>query len=155
MSSVHQFSSVSQSYIMGCIMPGFPVHHQLPDIAQTHVHQVGDATQQFHLLSSPLPSAFNLSLHQVFSDESVLPIRWPKHWRFSFCIDPSNEYSGLISLTWTGWIYLQSKGLSRVLSSTQFKSINSVVLSFLYGPTLTSTHDFWKNHSFDSTDLYW
>ena len=82
---------------MGYSMAGSPVHHQLPEIAQTQVQQVGDATQQFHLLSSPLPSAFNLSLHKGLSDESVLPINWPKYWRFSFSISPSNEYSGLIS----------------------------------------------------------
>ena len=69
-----------------------------------------------------------------------------KYWSFSFRISPANEYSGPISFRWTGWISLQSKGLSRV---SQFKSINSSVLSFLYSPTLTSIHDHWKNHSFD------
>ena len=58
-------------------------------------------------------------------------------------------------LGWTGWISLQSKGLSRVFSTPQFKSINSSVLSFLYSPTLTFIHDYWKNHSFDQMDLYW
>ena len=56
---------------------------------------------------------------------------------------------------WTGWISLQSKGLSRVFSNIRFKSINSSVLCFLYSPTLTSIHDYWKNHSFDKTDLCW
>ena len=90
-----------------------------------------------------LPSIFPSI--RVFSHESVLHIRGPKDWSFSFSISPSNEYSGLI-LGWTGWISLQSKGLSRVFSN---KSINSLVLSFLYSPTLTSMHDYWKNHSFD------
>ena len=73
-----------------------PVHHQLPELIQTHVHRVGDAIQPSHLLSSPSPPAFNHSQQQGFS-ESVLRIRWPKYWRFSFSISPSNEYSGLIS----------------------------------------------------------
>ena len=82
---------------MHCSTPGLLVHHQLPELAQTHVHGVGDAIQPSHPLSSPFPPAFNLSQHQVFSNESVLCIRWPKYWNFSFSISPSNEYSGLIS----------------------------------------------------------
>ena len=77
--------------------PGLPVYHELLGLAQTHVHRVGDAIQPSHPLSSPSPSALNLSQHQVFSNESALPIRWPKYWNFSFSISPSNEYSGLIS----------------------------------------------------------
>ena len=82
---------------MDCSTPGFPVNHQLPELAQTHVHQVGDAIQPSHLLSSPSPSAFKPSSIRVFSNESVLYIRWPKYWSFSFSVSPSNEYSGLIS----------------------------------------------------------
>ena len=104
-----------------CNTPGFPVHHQLPELTQTHVHRVGNAIQPSHPLSSPSPPAFNLSQHQGFSNESVLWIRWPKYWSFSFSISPSNEYSGLISFRWTGWISLQSKGLSRVFSNTTFQ----------------------------------
>ena len=92
-----------------------------------------------------LPSIFPSI--RVFSNESVLHIRWSKYWSFS--IIPSSEYSGLISLGWTGWISLESKGLSRVFSTPQFKSINSLVLSFLYSPTLTSISDYWKNYSLD------
>ena len=77
--------------------PGLPVHHQLPQFTQTHVHQVGDAIQLSHPLSSPSPPTFNLSQHQGLSNDSVLRIRWPKYWSFSFSISPSNEYSGLIS----------------------------------------------------------
>ena len=73
-----------------------PVHHQLPELTQTHVHRVGDAIRPTHPLLSPYPP-FNLSQHQVFSIESVLCIRWPKYWRFIFSISPSNEYSVLIS----------------------------------------------------------
>ena len=82
---------------MDCSTPGFPVHHQLLEIAQTHVCWVGDAIQPSHPLSSPSPPAFNLSQQQVFSNESVLCIRWPKHRSFSFRISPLDEYSGLIS----------------------------------------------------------
>ena len=96
-----QFSSVAQLCLTPCdpmnrrSMPGLPVHHQLPEFTQTHVHQVGDAIQPSHPLLSP-------SLHifpsiRVFSNESALRIRWPKYWSFSFNISPSNEYSGQIS----------------------------------------------------------
>ena len=78
-------------------MPDFPVHHQLPELAQTHVHQVSDAIQPSHPLLSPSPPAFNLSQHQsLFQLVSSLH-QWPKNWSFSFSISHSNEYSGLIS----------------------------------------------------------
>ena len=82
---------------MDCSTPGLPVHHQLPEFTQTHVHWVSDAIQPSHPLSSLLlpPSIFP-SL-RVFSSESTLCIRWPNYWSFSFSISPSNEYSGLIS----------------------------------------------------------
>ena len=82
---------------MDCSMPGFPVHHQFPEPAQTHVHRVGDTMQPSHPLHPLLllPSIFPSI--RVFSTESVLHIRWPKYWSFSFSISPSNEYSGLIS----------------------------------------------------------
>ena len=91
-----QFNSVPQSCPAlcnptDCSMPGLPVHHQLPELAQTHVHQVGDAIKPSHPLLSPSSPAFNLSQQQG------LHIRWPKYWSFSFSISPSNEYSGLIS----------------------------------------------------------
>ena len=77
--------------------PGLPVHHQLPEFTQTHIHQVSDAIQPSHPLSPPSPPAFNLSQHQGFANESVLCIRWPKYWSFSVSISPSSEFSGLIS----------------------------------------------------------
>ena len=77
--------------------PGLPVHHQLPELSQTHVHWIGDAIQPFHPLSSPSLPAFIFPSIRVFSDESALRIRWPNYWSFSFNINPSNEYSGLIS----------------------------------------------------------
>ena len=76
---------------MDCSKPGFPVHHQLSEFTQTHVHRVGDAIQLSHLLSSPSPPAFSLAQHRSFSKESVLFIRWSKDWSFSFSISPSNE----------------------------------------------------------------
>ena len=81
---------------MDCSTPGFPVHHQLLELAQTQVQQVSDAIQPSHPLSSPSPPAFNLSQHQDLF-QTVLVLRWPKYWNFSFGISPSNEYSGLIS----------------------------------------------------------
>ena len=91
----------------------------------------------------------------VFSNESVLPIRWPKYWSFSFSISPSNEYSGLISFR-MDWLDLRSPRDSQDSSPTpQFKSISSLVLSFLCSPTLTSLQDYWKSHSFYQMDLCW
>ena len=93
---------------------------------------------------------------RVFSNESVIHISWPKHWSFSFNISPSNEYSGLISFRMNWLDLLAVQGTLRSSSPTpQFKSISSLALSFLYSPTLTSIHDYWKNHSFDKTDLCW
>ena len=107
-----QFSSVTQSCPTLCdpmnrSTPGLPVHHQLLEFTQTHVHRVSDAIQPSHPLSSPSPPAPNPSI-KVFSNESTLCIRWPKYWSFSFSIIPSKEILGLISL--------QSKGLPRVFS---------------------------------------
>ena len=101
MSTVCSVQSLSHVQLfsnpMDCSTPGFPVNHQLSELAQTHVHRVGDAIQPSHPLSSPSPLAFNLSQQRVFSSESVLPIRWSKYWSFSCSISPFNEYSGLNS----------------------------------------------------------
>ena len=85
---------------------------------------------------------------RVFSNESVLHIRWPKYWSSSFNIGPSNEYSGLIffRMDWLDLLAVQGT-LKSLLPTPQFKSINSSVLSLLHSPTLTSIHDHWKNHS--------
>ena len=98
--------------------PGLPVHHQLPEFTQTHVHLVSDAIQPSHPLSSPFPPPPYPSRHQSLFQWSALCMRWPKYWSFSFSISPSKEHPGLISFEWTGWISLQSKGLSRVFSNT-------------------------------------
>ena len=99
-----------------------------------------------------LPSIFPSI--KVFSNESALWIRWPNYWSFSFNISPSNEHSGLISFRMDWLDLLAVQGTLKMSSLTpQFKSINSSVLSFLYSPTLTSIHDYWKNHSLDEMDL--
>ena len=86
---------------------------------------------------------------RVFSNESILHIRWPMYWSFSFSISPSNKYSGLISFR-IDWFNPHSPGDSQESPPTpQYKSISSLALSFLYCPTLTLIHDYWKNHSFD------
>ena len=97
-----QFSSVAQLCLTLCdpmdhSMPGLPVHHQLPELTQTHVHWVGDAIQPSHLCCPLLLAHSIFPSIRVLPNESVLHIRWPKYWSFSFSISPSNEYSGLIS----------------------------------------------------------
>ena len=156
-----QFSSVAQSSLtlgnpMNHSTPALPVHHQLLELPQTHVHWVMMMPSDHLILCHPhllLPSIFpNIG---VFSNESVLRIRWPKYWSFSFSISPSNEYSGLISfrMDWLDLLVVQDSQESS--PTPQFKSINSSALSFLYSPTLTSIHYYWKNHSFDSAVLCW
>ena len=137
------FSCVQLCDPMDCSMPGFPVHHQLPELAQIRVHQDGDAIQLSHPLSSPSPPP---SI-RVFSSESVLRIKWPKYWSFSFSISPSNEYSGLISfrIEWSDLLAVQGT----LRSLLQHHSINYLAFILLYGPTVTSIYDYWKNHSFD------
>ena len=142
--------------------PGLPVHHQLPKFTQIHIHRVSDAIQPCHPLSSPSPPASNPPSIKVFSSESALRMRWPKYWSFSFCIIPSKEHPGPIPfrMDWLDLLAIQGtlKSLlqhqssrdSQKSSPTQkIKSINSLALSFLSSPTLTSIHDHWKNHSID------
>ena len=94
-----------------------------------------------------LPSVFPSI--KVFSNESALCIRWPNYWSFNFSISPSTEYSGLISFRIDWFDLLAVQGIP----TPQFKSINFLALSLLFGPTLTNIHDYWKNHSFDCRDL--
>ena len=93
---------------------------------------------------------------RVFSSQSVLHIRWPKYWSFSFSIHPSYEYSGLISfrMDWLDLLAVQGT-LKSLLQHHSSKASILQVLSFLYGPTLISIHDYWKNHSLDKMDLCW
>ena len=148
---IQSVSSVAQSYMtlwdtMDCSTPGFPVHHQLPELAQIHVHWIGDAIQPSHpVLSSPPPS-LNLSQHQGLfqsvlfqSVQSVLHISWPEYWSIS--ISFSNEYSRLISFMIDR---LDPLAVQRILNSL-LQSHNSKAsvlwLIILYYPTLTSVHE--------------
>ena len=130
---------------MDCSTPGFLVHYQLPELTQTHVHRVGDAIQP-SILCYPLlllPSIFPSI--RVFSNESVLRIRWPGYWSFSFSISPSNEYSGLISfrMDWLDLLAVQGVLKSLLQHHSLKASILCIQLSlfiqlfFLY---LFNTH---------------
>ena len=126
-----EFSSVTQlcptlCNILDCSMPGFPVHHQLPELAQTHVHWVSDAIQQFQSLSSPSPSALNLSQHQGLFQWVSSSHQVAKYLNFSFSISPSSEYSGLISFM-IDWFDLLA--VQRILKSLlQYHSSKASVL---------------------------
>ena len=122
---------------MDCSTPGFPVHHQLPELDQTHVHWVNDAIQPSHPLSSPSPPAFNLSQHQgLFKWVSFLH-QVAKVLEFQL-----QHQSGLISFR-MGWLHhLEVQGTLKSLLKHHFKSINFSPLSFLYSPTLTSISHF-------------
>ena len=135
---------------MGCSTPGFPVHHQLLELAQTHVHQVSDAIQPSHPLSSPLllPSIFPSI--RVFYNESVLHIRWPKCWSFSFSISPSNEYSELISFRMDWFDCLAVQGILNSLlqnhsSKASIFQCSAFFMTQLSHPYMTTG----KKHSFD------
>ena len=113
-----------------CSMLGFPVYHEMPEFTQTHVHRVSDTTHPSHPLLSPSPPTFSLSQHQSPLNESVLHIRWPKYWSFSFSISLSNEYSRLISIKidWLDFLAVQGtlKSLLQHCSSKhQFFSAQS------------------------------
>src|SRR5574337_46303 len=92
---------------------------------------------------------------RVFSNESALCSRWPEYWSFSFNISPSNDHPGLISFRMDWLDLLAVQGTLESSPTPQFKSIHSSTFSFLCQPTLTSVHDYWKNHSFDCMDLCW
>ena len=150
-----QFSSVAQSCLTFCepmnrSTPGLPVHHQLPEFTQTHVHRVSDAIQPFHPLSSPSPPAPNPSQHQSLSNESTLRMRWPKYWSFSFSIIPSKEIPGLISfrMDWLDLLAVQGTLKSLLQHHSSKASIlwrsafSTVQLSHPYmttGKTIVST----------------
>ena len=149
-----QFISVTQSYLTlcdprNCSTLGFPVHHQLLELTETHVHWVGDAIQPSHPLSSPSPPAFNLSQHQGLFKESTLPIRWP-----GIGVSASTSVLPMNLQDWfpLGWLVESTcspRDSQESSPAPQFKGINSSVLSLLHSPTLTSIHDHWKNHSLD------
>ena len=147
------FTSVAQSRRTLCdpmnhSTPGLPVHHQLPESTQTHVHWVGDAIQPSHPLSSPSPAP-NPSSIRVFSNESTLRMRWPKYWSFSLNISPSNEYSGLISFRMDWLDLLAVQGTLKSLLQHHSSKASILRRSAFFTVTLTSVHDHWKNHNLD------
>ena len=149
-----QFSSVTQLCPALCdpmnrSMPGLPVYHQLPEFTQTHVHWVSHAIQPSHPLSSPSPPVFNLSQHQglfkwvssLHQVAKVLELQL-QHQSFQWIFRTDFLQDGLVGSP------CSPRDSQESSPTPQFKSINSSVLSFLYSPTLTSTHDHWKNHRF-------
>ena len=164
-----QFSSVAQS-CLDSLWPHEPQHARSPCPSPTpriHLNPC-PLSRWCHpiILSSVVPFSSRLQSFPASGSfqMSALCSRWPKYWNFSFNISPSNEYSELISfrMDWLDLLDPTSVVSSAYLKDSQessptpqFKSINSLALSFLYSPTLTSIHDHWKNHSFDYTDLYW
>ena len=152
---VPQFSSVTQSCPTLCnpmnsSTPGLPVHHQLPESIQTHVHRVSDAIQPSHPLSSPSPPAPIPPSIRVFSSESTLCMRWPKYWSFSFSIIPSKEHPGLISFR-TDWLDLLAvQGTHKSL--LQHHSSKASILRCSAFFTVQLSHPYMttgKNHSLD------
>ena len=129
--------------------PGLPVHHQLPEFTQTHIHRVSDAIQPSHPLSSPSPPAPNPSQHQSLFQRVNSSHEVAKYWSLSFSINPSKEHPGLINQNGLVGSPCSPRDSQESSSTTQFKSINSSALSFLHSPTLTSIHDHRKNHSLD------
>ena len=132
--------------------PGLPVHHQLPESTQTHVHWVGDVIQSSRPLSSLSPPVLNLPQHQGLFKW----VRWPKYWSFSFNISPSSEHPGLISFRMDCLDLLAVQGTLKSL--LQHHSSKASILrcsAFFTVPTLTSIHNYWKNQSLDQTDLCW
>ena len=161
---IHSQSSVRFSHSVmsdslkphGLRMPSFPVYCQLLQLAQTHVHRVGDAIQPSHPLPSLSLPAPNLSQHQglfkwVSSSHQVAKVLefqlQPQSFQWIFRTD--FLYNGLVGCP------CSPKDSQESSPTPQFKSINSLRLGFLYGSTLTSTHDYWKSHSFDYMDLCW
>ena len=150
-----QFSSVTQSCLTLCdpmnrSTPGPPVHHQLPEFTQTHIHRVSDAIQPPHSLSSPSPPAPNPSQHQslfqwVNSSREVAKVLEFQLQHHSFQRNPRVDLlqNGLVGSP------CSLRDSQESSPTPQFKSINSSELSLLYSPTLISIHDYWKNHCLD------
>ena len=139
-----------------CSMPGFPVHHQLLELVQTHVHWVSGVTQPSHPLSSPSLPVFNFSQHQglfqwVVSLHQVAKVLKLQLQRHSFqWILRVDFLSG-----WLVWSPCYPRDSQESSPIPQFDSINSLVLSLLYGPIILSIYDYWKNCGFDYVDLCW
>ena len=136
-------SSPALCHPMDCSTPGFSVLHYLLEFAQTHAlcqwcyPSISSSVDPFSSCLLSFPASGSFLVNQFFASGN-----------FSFSISPSNEYSGLISFSWLVWS-CSPRDSWESSPPSQFKSINSSALSFLYGPDLTSMHDYWKNHSFD------
>ena len=150
----YTFSSVAQLCLilwdpMDCSMPGFPMHHQLLGLA--HLMSIESLMPTNHLiLNCPLlllPSVFPSI--RLFSKESVLHIRWPKYWSFSFSISPSNEYSRLISFGIDWFDLLAVQGTLKSLLQHHSSKVSILQRSAFFMVQLTSFYDYWKNQSFD------
>ena len=149
-----QFSSVSQSCPTPCdpmnhSTPDLPVHHQLLEFTQTHVHRSVMPSSHLILccpllLLLPIPPSI-----RVFSNESTLRIRWPKYWSFSFSISPSNEHPGLISFRMDWLDLLAVQGILKSLLQHHSSKASILWRSAFFTVQLTSIHDHWKNHSLD------
>ena len=133
---------------MNCSTPGLPVQHQLQEFTQTHVHQVSDAIQPSHLLSSPSPPSPIPPSIRVFPNESALRMSWPKHWSFSFSISPSNEHPGLISfrMDWLALLAVQGT-LKSLLQHHSSKASILQCSAFFTVQLSTFIHDHWKNQA--------
>ena len=148
------FSSVSQScptlcYPMECSMPGLPVHHQLPEFIQTHVHQSLMPSNHLILCHPLLHLLSVFPSIRVFSNESVLRIRCQKYWSFSFSISPSNEYPVLISFR-MDWLDLPAvQGTLKSLLQHHSSKASVLRRSAFFMVQLSHPHDYWKKHSFD------
>ena len=155
LNTLFQFSSVAQLGLtlcnpMDCIMQGFLVLYHLPEFVQTHVHQVSDEIQPSHHLLSPSPPAFSLSQHQGLSQqvssshqvEKVLKFQL-QHQSFRWILRTGFLWD------WLAWSPCSPSDSQQSSPTPYFKIVSSLVLSFIYSPTLISTHDYWKNHSFD------
>ena len=136
-------------YSMDCSAPGFPIHHQLLGLAQTHVHWVGDAIQPSHSLSSPSPPTFNHSQHQslfqwvsyLHQVARVLEFRL-QHQSFQWIFRTDIILDGLVGSPYS------PRDSQESCPTPQFKSIDSLTLSFIYSPVLTFIHNYWKNSTF-------
>ena len=153
-----QFSSVTQLCPTPTDQstPGFPVHHQLPEFTQTYVHWIDDAIQPCLPLSSPSPPTFNLFQHQglfkwVSSSHHMAKVLefQVQHQSFQWTLRTDLLYYGMVGSL------CRPRDPQESSPIPQFQSISSLALSFLYSPTLTSIHDYWKSNSLDETDLCW
>ena len=154
--SIGQFSVQSLSRLqlfadpMNCTMPGLPVHHQLSEFTQSHLHWVADGIKPSHPLSSPSPPALDLSQHQglfkwvtPFHQAAKVSEFQLQHQSFQWILRTDLLSDGLVGSPCC------PRDSQEFSPTPQFKSINSLALSFLYTPALTSIHDYWKNHSLD------